>query len=137
MRKSWQQVREWHKAFDVPAPDAPEMLPLDQVERRIQWIQEELQEFVESQTLEDQADAMVDVIYFALGALVEMGVDPGELFEIVHRANMSKLWEDGKPRYRQADGKVIKPAHWQDPQPLLKEEIMRQIQQKREEQTSL
>lgn len=131
MRKSWQQVREWHKAFDVPAPEAPELLDVDRVERRINFIQEELQEFAESQTLEDQADAMVDVIYFALGALVEMGVDPGKLFEIVHQANMSKLWEDGKPRYRESDGKVIKPPHWQDPQPLLKKEIMQQIQQKK------
>jgi predicted HAD superfamily Cof-like phosphohydrolase len=55
-----------------------------------------------------------------------MGVRPEELFRIVHEANMSKLWEDGKPRYRESDGKVIKPPTWQAPEPLLSKEIARQ-----------
>ncbi|WP_072332360.1 hypothetical protein [Thermoactinomyces sp. DSM 45891] len=138
MRESWKQVKSWHKSFGLAAPEEPQLLPEDRVKQRIGFMQEELQEFAESQTLEDQADAMIDLMYFSLGTLVEMGVDPGELFDIVHRANMSKLWEDGKPRYRESDGKVMKPEHWQDPQPLLRKEIFRQIEQKKsEKQTSL
>lgn len=36
------------------------------------------------------------------------------IFTEVHRSNMAKLGEDGKPIYRE-DGKVIKPANWQPP----------------------
>ena len=63
---------------------------------------------------------MIDLIYFALGTLVEMGVEPEELFNVVQQANMSKLWEDGKPRYNKKDGKVIKPDNWEDPKPKIK-----------------
>lgn len=30
----------------------------------------------------------------------------------VMRSNMAKLWDDGKPRYRESDGKAIKPPNW-------------------------
>ena len=61
---------------------------------------------------------MIDTIYFALGTLVEMGVKPGELFDIVQKANMSKLWPDGTPHYNES-GKVIKPEGWENPHPKL------------------
>lgn len=32
----------------------------------------------------------------------------------VHRSNMAKIWDDGKPHYR-ADGKVAKPEGWTAP----------------------
>jgi len=71
---------------------------------------------------------MVDLIYFALGTLVEMGVRPGRLFDIVHEANMKKLWPDGKVHYAE-DGKVIKHPSWQPPEPQLMREIDRQLQE--------
>jgi predicted HAD superfamily Cof-like phosphohydrolase len=83
---------------------------------------EEIDEFIESDNITDQADAMIDLIYFALGTLVEMGVKPQKLFDIVHEANMTKLWEDGKPRYN-SDGKTIKPPGWQDPFKKLEDAI--------------
>ncbi len=85
-------------------------------------MREEIDEFLQAQDLYDQADAMIDLIYFALGTLAEMGVKPGKIFEIVHRANMAKLFRDGKPHYN-AQSKVIKPPDWQDP----KDELIRQI----------
>jgi hypothetical protein len=88
---------------------------------------EELREFRAAHDVTDQADAMIDLIYFALGSLVEMGVHPSPLFAIVQKANMSKLWEDGKPRYDE-DGKIVKPPGWQDPAPLLAAEIARQVE---------
>ena len=39
-----------------------------------------------------------------------------EIFAIVHDANMAKLWPDGKPRYRESDGKVAKPEGWIPPE---------------------
>ena len=82
-------------------------------------------EFLAARSVPDQADAMIDLIYFAVGTLVEMGVRPETLFDIVHAANMTKLWPDGKPRFRE-DGKTVKPPAWVDPHDALREEIERQ-----------
>lgn len=76
-----------------------------------------------------QADALTDSLYFILGTFVHLGVKPFNLFKIVQRANMGKLWNDGKPRYRKEDGKIVKPPHWEEnyaPEPRLKAEIERQ-----------
>lgn len=122
MNKRWQDVRDFHIAFNHPTKDVPVLLSPERVKARADWMQEEVIEFVEATDISGQADAMVDLMYFALGTLVEMGVQPEVLFDIVHEANMSKLWEDGKPRYRE-DGKVIKPATWVDPHPRLLEAL--------------
>lgn len=124
MDKQWNDVKEFHKAFNHPHNAKPVLLDPERVKARTAWMQEEIEEFNEATTLDGQADAMVDLIYFALGTLVEMGVKPDVLFDIVHEANMSKLWEDGKPRFRE-DGKVIKPSTWIDPEPKLKEALER------------
>ncbi|WP_176215162.1 HAD family hydrolase [Cytobacillus gottheilii] len=76
-----------------------------------------------------QADALTDVEYFNQGTFTILGVEPFELFKIVQAANMGKLWEDGKPRFREGDGKIVKPPNWEKdfaPEPKLKEEIERQ-----------
>lgn len=76
-----------------------------------------------------QMDALTDEMYFNQGSFTLAGVEPYNLFEIVQQANMGKLWEDGKPRFRESDGKIIKPPHWEEnfaPEPRLKEEIERQ-----------
>lgn len=47
---------------------------------------------------------------------------------------MGKIWDDGKPRFRESDGKILKPPHWEAnfaPEPRLKEEIQRQIDSKK------
>ena len=38
-----------------------------------------------------QVDALIDTLYLTYGSFVLMGVDPEEVFEIVHRANMGKI----------------------------------------------
>lgn len=122
MNKQWNDVKDFHKAFNHPHSDKPVLLDVERVKARTAWMKEEIDEFNEATTLDGQADAMIDLIYFALGTMVEMGVQPDALFNIVHEANMSKLWEDGKPRYRE-DGKVIKPATWVAPEPKLREAL--------------
>jgi predicted HAD superfamily Cof-like phosphohydrolase len=76
-----------------------------------------------------QADAFVDILYFGNGGFTELGIDPNPLFNIVHAANMAKLWDDGKPHYNEV-GKVVKPPNWQAPEPKLKREIERQKNRK-------
>ena len=125
MNKEWQAVREFHEKFGHPVEDKPTEMKPERAKKRYNWMLEEINEFLEADEIVEQADAMIDVIYFALGTLVEMGIEPDSLFEIVQEANMSKLWPDGKPHYN-AEGKTIKPSTWEDPHEKLKAEIERQ-----------
>lgn len=125
---AWEQVRQFQLAFNHPAKDTPTLIDAERGAKRMNWIKEEVQEFLDSNTIVDQADAMIDVIYFALGTLVEMGVRPQQLMDIVQHANMSKLGADGKPIYG-ADGKVMKPEGWENPYPKLQVAIAQQGEQ--------
>ncbi|GAE09592.1 transcriptional regulator [Paenibacillus sp. JCM 10914] len=98
------------------------------VVKRSSWMLEELIEFMEAETLEDQVDALTDLIYFAIGTFTLMGVKPEPFFNIVHAANMGKLHEDGKPRFNE-QGKIVKPEGWAEkyaPEPKIVQELMRQ-----------
>jgi Uncharacterized protein conserved in bacteria len=125
---SFEKVRQFHIAFNHECPSKPEELPEERVKKRYNWMLEELEELRKAKSIADQADAMIDLMYFALGTMVEMGVQPGRLFEIVHEANMKKLWPDGKVHYG-ADGKVIKHPSWRPPEPQLLQEIERQFRE--------
>lgn len=53
------------------------------------------------------AKELADLLYVVYGSAYSMGIPIDEVFAEVHRSNMSKLGEDGKPIYRE-DGKVLK-----------------------------
>lgn len=127
MNREWEAVREFQIKFGHPVAEKPIMLKKERAQKRYNWMLEEINEFLEADEIVEQADAMIDVIYFALGTLVEMGIKPDTLFDIVQSANMSKLWPDGKPHYN-SDGKTIKPATWEDPHVKLEEEIKKQYE---------
>lgn len=79
--------------------------------------------------LVDQVDALIDVLYFTYGSFSLLGVDPEPIMEIVHQANMGKLFPDGKPRYDPVTNKVLKPDNWEAdyaPEAKIKAEIERQ-----------
>ena len=103
MKKEWNDVREFHEKFGHPCPDAPRMLDKKRSLSRAKWMNEEVAEFLVAEDIYEQADAMIDLMYFALGTMVEMGLEP-----------------DGKPHYNPKDGKVIKPDTWEDPAPKIR-----------------
>ena len=125
MNREWQMVRDFQEKFGHPIAERPTMMEPERAKKRYAWMLEEINEFLEAEDITEQADAMIDVMYFALGTLVEMGIKPDRLFEIVQDANMAKLWPDGKPHYNEM-GKTIKPSTWEDPHPKLEAEIERQ-----------
>jgi len=125
LRTAYDDVKEFHDRFGHPARDTPTLLTAERAAARASWMQEEVAEFLAARTVAEQADAMIDLIYFAVGTMVEMGVRPESLFDIVHGANMQKLWPDGKPRFRD-DGKTVKPPTWVDPDEAIRAEIERQ-----------
>lgn len=122
-----EDVRVFHKTFGHSAPEVPTIQPLDRAAKRGEWINDEVDELRDARTLVDQADAYVDILYFAAGGLVDLGIDGGPLWSIVHAANMAKLQPDGSVNRRE-DGKIIKPDGWVAPEPLLAAEVQRQLQ---------
>ena len=120
MKKEWNDVREFHRKFGHPVAEQPVMIAKKRALSRAKWMNEEVAEFLVAEDIYEQADAMIDLMYFALGTMVEMGLEADELFDIVQQAIMAKLWPDGKPHYNPKDNKVIKPEGWEDPAPKIK-----------------
>lgn len=122
LQDAWNAVRAFHIAFGHPAPEKPEKQHILRAAKRAEWIDEELDELVGAQDITEQADAYLDIIYFALGGLVELGIEPSAIFDMVQRANMAKLGPDGKPIYH-PDGKVKKPEGWVAPDDAIRAHI--------------
>lgn len=125
MLTAYSDVHDFHRVFSHPANFTPTLQPDDRRLARADWIAEEVQELRDATTLEDQADAYIDILYFAVGGMVELGINPGPLWDIVHGANMAKVQPDGSVKRRE-DGKIVKPEGWQAPDELLRAEIARQ-----------
>lgn len=97
-------------------PGRPAHLTRRKLRERAACMQEELNEFhegIELQDLAKQADALVDLVYFAKGTAVMLGLPWAELWDDVHGANMDKVPGVG-PRGQKVD--VIKPVGWIPPQ---------------------
>ena len=75
---------------------------------------EELREAIDKQDLLEIADALTDILYVTYGAGHAWGIDLDTCYHEVHRSNMSKLGEDGKPLHRE-DGKVMKGPNYSPP----------------------
>ena len=96
MAKEIEQVLEFHKVFEHPIGDVAKALSIKRGLQRHSYMKEELQEFhnaVEAEDLVEQVDACIDIIYFALGTLVELGLsDKYEaLFANIQASNISKV----------------------------------------------
>lgn len=112
---SYDMVKEFHKTFKHPVASHPTTAA--RANLRIELIDEEFKELkqaIASNDIIGIADALGDLEYVVNGAALEYGIYlPGVVAEI-HRSNMTKLGEDGKPIYRE-DGKVIKGPNYEDP----------------------
>lgn len=113
------KVEEFHKAFGVPVNYKPVIPDEQTIQLRYDLAQEELNEFLEACHNKDVTaifDALVDQLYILLGTAHAFGLGAAleDGFAEVHRSNMTKLDEFGKPVYR-ADGKVIKSELYERP----------------------
>ena len=86
-------------------------------------IVEEFKEFLEAEGMlfrnssslhEDALKELSDLVYVCYQYAANMEWDLDEALNRVHKSNMSKLDEDGKPTYRE-DGKVLKSKNYQPP----------------------
>ncbi len=99
----------------APIAKVPGMVRADRFPDKVNHLQEELAEFEAADNWADQADAMIDIIYVALGTLVEMGVAPGSAFNEVHNANMEKIHGVNSAR-PEAEYDAVKPNGWNPPE---------------------
>lgn len=118
--KELNKVKEFHEAFAVNIEKQPIIPSQERCELRQKIIQEEVDELKaawESGNLVEVADALADIHYVVMGTVLEFGLQDkyAEIFTEVHRSNMSKLDENGKPIYRE-DGKVIKSELYSKPE---------------------
>ena len=60
------------------------------------------------------AKELADLEYVIHDMALSLNIDQDRSFDEVHKSNMSKLGEDGKPVYRE-DGKVLKGPNYQPP----------------------
>lgn len=128
-----EMVEEFHRAMGLPVRTTPTMPSEAERLMRARLVLEEALEVVRAlgcvaaprwdgeievvvnhqPDLTNVAHELNDLLYVAHGGLAEMGAPPG-VFAEIHRANMSKLGDDGKPVLR-ADGKVMKGPNYKPP----------------------
>ena len=112
MRKQLEQVKEFNKAFDIEDADKPRLISKEDYDLRWDLMDEENQEYheaCEQEDLVEVADALTDQLYILCGTILKHGMGNiiEDLFDEVHRSNMSKLDENGKRIVRE-DGKILK-----------------------------
>jgi predicted HAD superfamily Cof-like phosphohydrolase len=105
-------VEAFHEKFLIGNNHEYTLLDEKTSELRYNLIKEENEEYLEAcknGDIIEIADALGDILYIALGSLLKHGLQYkiDEVFDEIHRSNMSKLDKDGKPIFRE-DGKVLK-----------------------------
>lgn len=91
-------VAQFHKLFDHPILNDPQIAPPERGRLRYDLIAEELEEFKQAMEAKDivaVADAFADLQYVLIGAILEFGLGDhfARIFEEVQRSNMSKACE--------------------------------------------
>lgn len=102
----------------LPIPETPQVIGPERQNWANAALQEELTEFneaIDSGDVLEAADALIDLVYFALGRLVEMGVPAIAVMDEVQRANMDKEQGELSKRPGSMGHDAIKPAGWQAP----------------------
>jgi predicted HAD superfamily Cof-like phosphohydrolase len=121
MKKPLEHVKIFHKAFGLDVSEVQKAdLGLDKIMLRYKLMREENEEYLEAASqgdLVEVADALGDMLYILCGTIISHGMQHKieEVFEEIHRSNMSKLDKNGKPIYRE-DGKVLKGPHYFKPE---------------------
>lgn len=119
MQEQLDSLLEFNNAFGVPYNVKPNLISQSQYELRHNLMQEENNEYLsacQSANKVEIADALVDQLYILCGTIIAHGMQEliEEVFEEVHRSNMSKLDVFGKPILRE-DGKILKSELYQKP----------------------
>jgi len=121
-------VGDFHRQFDLhasdegpgPVLDMQDEATMDLLGFREKFLSEELDEFTEGLDELDHAkmfDALLDLVYVAMGTAHLLGYPWQEGWEAVQAANMSKVRasKDGSDSKRGSSFDVVKPLDFQPP----------------------
>ena len=114
---NFEKVGDFMEAFGQEVLYIPTLPGFNLSELRLDLIEEEVQELrdgLDKKSMFEIADALTDILYVVYGAGHAFGIDLDDCFNEVHRSNMTKLGEDGRPMYRD-DGKVMKGPNYEEP----------------------
>lgn len=123
-----ENLKEFHDTF---TPGCREDSLVRKINRRGNLLEEETQEVQEALDFLDRTDEgltsstyaealvelaheLADVLYVVYGTAEELGIPLEEVFNMIHKSNMGKIWQDGKVHYNNF-GKVIKPPEYRSP----------------------
>ncbi len=108
-----EKVKQFHIVFKLPHEDQP-TATIDErtVRLRHRLMAEENDEYLDAclkGDLVEIADALGDKLYILCGTIISHGMQHKieEVFDEIHRSNLSKLDENNQPIYRE-DGKIMK-----------------------------
>lgn len=139
-----QQVAQFHRTFGHACNGTPSDVSVTELRLRLKLVLEEIVELVEALNTDEApmwgmmkhhleqahglcdslepaninpietTDALADLMYVATGMSLVLGLPIVQAFDEVHRSNMSKLDENGKPIFG-ADGKIKKGPNYVAP----------------------
>lgn len=112
-------IREFHQKFGIPSHSQPNGLVGEMATFRKNRLREELDEYAEAldeMDAEKQLDALVDLVYIAVGTAYISGFRFAEAWDRVHSANMEKVRAE-KPEQSKHNTAfdIIKPEGWTAP----------------------
>ena len=108
-------VEEFHKTFNAPVLETPQIPSKERCDLRISLISEELNELkqaIENGDFVEISDGLCDLMYVLCGSILEFGLKDkfNTLFDEVQRSNMSKACNSQQEalatlsHYKQKDG---------------------------------
>ena len=116
MPLSHERVTDMHRKFGICYEGAPRHLSVEERRFRETCMQEELDEYYLAQTLEDQFDALLDLLVFTIGTMQRQGFPIAAGFDRVMDANMKKqLANSASASKRNFEIDLVKPIGWKAP----------------------
>jgi predicted HAD superfamily Cof-like phosphohydrolase len=124
VRSNFDDVGDFHDKFNLDNVThrgaGPRDVDQDLMTFRIKFLAEELKEFEEAQAADNRPamfDALIDLVYVAMGTAQLLGLPWQAGWDEVQRANMSKVRAapDGSDSVRGSAFDVVKPPGWVAP----------------------
>ena len=114
---NFEDVKKFMKTFGQKVITKPQFPDEKTAYLRFDLIKEELSELeqaMKGKDLTEVADALTDILVVTYGGGIAFGINLDDCFDEVHKSNMSKLDQDGKPIYNEI-GKVMKGPNYFKP----------------------
>ncbi len=119
LKEKINSVAEFHTTFKIGNAHQIQLIDEKEYTLRYKLIKEENEEYLEAcqnGDIVEIADALGDQLYILFGTILKHGLEHKieEIYDEIHRSNMSKLDNNGEPIFRE-DGKILKSERYFKP----------------------